>query len=227
MGNFKREKTASLKYMLLTYRLDMLWLPAAFWALFVIMAWMLKGEPSGFPATVAYFGVALPLVSGILAAYAILEDPALELQFATPLPAWQMLLERLGMILIVAAVCALSYQIPVTALGIDLSPLGGFWARQLAWLVPTLAMVSLSTTLAFANRQAVGGAAIVGLVWIVQLLFRDMFLQSSWARYLLLLMGSNYPENPALRGNQAVLIGLSILLLAAAWGLLRRQERYI
>ncbi len=219
--------SSSLKYMLLTYRLDMLWLPAAFWALFVILAWMIKGEPAGFPVTVAYFGVALPLICGILAAYAVLEDPALELQFATPVPAWRMLLERLGMIVILAAACAFCFQGAIAGLGIDLSPLGGIWARQLAWLVPTLVMVALSATMAFANRQAVAGAAIVGLVWIVQLLFRELFLGSSWARYLLLLMGSNYPDNPALRTNQAVLIGLAVLLMASAWGLLRKQERYL
>ena len=41
------------------------------------------------------------------------------------------------------------------------------------------------------------------------------------------MMGSNYPDHPALRGNQAALMGLAVLLLAAAWAMLRRQERYI
>ena len=222
----KRE-SFSLKYMLITCRLDMLWLPAAFWALFLIIAWMTQGEPSNFPVTVAFLGVALPLISGVLAAYAVLEDPALELQFATPRPVWRMLFERLGMIIILAAACAFSYQGVLAGLGTYLSPLGSFWPRQLAWLAPTLATAALGAAVAFANRQAMGGAAVVGLVWIIQIFMREWFLQDRWARYLLLMMGSNYPDNPELRANQAALTGLAVLLLVAAWALLCRQERYI
>lgn len=222
-----KRKTFSLQYMLLTCRLDLVWLPIAFWALFVILAWMLRDERMGFHVTAAFFGVALPLISGILAAYAVLEDPALELQFATPRPAWWMLLERLGMILVLAAGCALAYQLALAALKIDLAPLGTFWTRQLAWLAPTLAMTAFGSAAAFAGRQSLAGAAAVGMVWIFEILMREWFLQDRWARYLLLLMGSNYPDHPALRGNQASLIGHAAILLVAAWALLRRQERYI
>ena len=38
-----KRRTYSLNYMLMTYRLDMLWLPTSFWALFIILAWMLPG----------------------------------------------------------------------------------------------------------------------------------------------------------------------------------------
>lgn len=222
-----KHRSFSLRYMLLTYRLDMLWLPLAFWALFLIIAWMIKGEPASFPVTVAYMGVALPMIGGIMGAYAMLEDPALELQFAAPRPAWLMLLERLGAILALTTLCAVSYQLVLTLLGIDLSSLGSLAARQLAWLVPTLAMTALGAATAFANRQSVAGAAFVGMIWIVQLLLRDWFLSDPWGRYLLLLMGSNYPDNPALCGNQVTLFVLAMLLLAAAWALLLHQERYI
>ena len=217
----------SLKYMMLTYRLDMLWLPIAFWALFVILTGMLRNEPMGFNICTAFLGAALPLVCGILAAYAVLGDPALELQFAAPRPAWLMLLERLGMLLVLAALCAFSYQAIIAALGIDLAPIGDLFARQLAWLAPTLATVALGASAAFANRQSMAGAAAVGTLWIFELVLRDWFLQDRLARYLLLVMGSNYPDNPALHGNQLALISLAVLLLAAAWALLRRQERYL
>ncbi len=217
----------SLKYMLMTYRMDMLYLPAAFLALFLIITYFIKSSPSGFVVCTAFLGVALPLIGGILAAYAVLDDPALELQFATPRPAWSMLLERLGLILVLSAVCAFIYQAGLVLLQVDLAPLGGLAARQLSWLVPTLLMLVLGTAVAFALRQAIAGAAVIGLVWILQLMLREWFLQNTYARYLLLLMGSNYPQSPALRGNQAVLLGLSALLFLLAWALLRRQERYI
>lgn len=219
--------TVSLKYMLKTYRLDMLWLPAAFWALFLILTWMLRDEQTGYTITVSFFGVALPLISGILAAYAVLEDPALELQFAAPRPVWAMLAERLGMILVLAAFFAFAYQGGVALLSVDLSPLGSFGARQLAWLVPTLTMMALSSVCSFALRQAVAGAALTGLIWFTQLIFRSWFLENRYGQYLLLMMGSNYPDHLALHGNQIVLAGLGLALLIAAWALLRRQERYI
>lgn len=220
-------KTYPLKYILLTYRLDMLWLPLAFWGLFVIMTWMLRSEPSGYDICTAFFGAALPLIGGILSAYAVLDDPALELQFAAPRPAWIMLAERLGMILVITTICATAYQGVVATLGIDLSPLGNLPARQLAWLAPTLAAVALATAAAFAARQSMAGAVIIGLIWIFQVVMRDWFLQNRIGRYLLLFMGSNYYDHPALHGNQAALTLLALLLFAAAWDLLRRQERYI
>ncbi|RPJ42976.1 MAG: hypothetical protein EHM21_12150 [Chloroflexi bacterium] len=222
-----KSKTFSLKYMLMTYRLDMLWLPAAFWALFLIISWMVRDSDTGFPVCVAYLGAALPLIGGILAAYAILDDPALELQFATPRPAWLMLLERLGMILVLSAICAFAYQGVLPLLSIDLAPLGSFAGRQLAWLAPTLAMIALGSAVAFANRSSTAGAAVVGLVWIFEIILRDWLLSGRVGTLLLLILGSNYPDNPALRANQATLVGIAIVLLALAWALLRRQERYI
>ena len=41
------------------------------------------------------------------AAYSVLDDPALELRFATPVRAEQTLLARLGLILVIQAACAL------------------------------------------------------------------------------------------------------------------------
>lgn len=222
-----RKRSFSLKYMLLTYRLDMLWLPAAFWALFLIITAMIREEPMGPPLCVAYLGTALPLVSGILAAYAVLDDPALELQFATPRPAWILLAERLGFIFLLAALCAVLYQVALIPLQMDLTPLGSLPARQLAWIVPTLAMIGLGAAATLANRQSMAGAAAVGIVWIFQIVMRDWFLDDGIARHFLLLMGSNYPDNPALRVNQAVLSFAALLLIFAAWALLRRQERYI
>jgi hypothetical protein len=217
----------SPKYMLMTYRLDMLWLPVAFWMLFLIIAWFTRNEETGFGVTTAFLGAALPLTGGMLASYAVLEDPALELQFATPRPAWAMLIERVGFIFIVTALCAFIYQAAVALLGYDLSPLGTLLARQMAWLAPTLTAMALGATVAFALRQSIAGAAITGLVWFGQLMAHDWFLSSPWACYTLLMMGSNYSDHPALAGNRVVLTGLAALLMIAAWALLRRQERYI
>ena len=92
-------KRFSLRYSLLTYRLDQLWFPLAFWALFAVMALLMRVKDLDIAR--AYLGCAIPLVGGILSAYGVLDDPALELRFATPVRPAQTLLERLGLIFLV------------------------------------------------------------------------------------------------------------------------------
>jgi len=215
----------SLRYSLLTYRLDQLWFPAAFWALFAIIALFLPEKD--FDIACAYLGCAIPLVGGILAAYGVLDDPALELRFATPVPSAQTLLERLGLILLVQAACAFGFQLLCLALGVDFSPLGNALAVQLAWLVPTLALMALGTAGSLLAAQSMTGAFLVGIAWLVELIARGWFAASPVGRYFLVFMGALMPEHPHLLANQASLLALAVLLFAAAWALLHRQERYI
>ena len=93
-------KKTSIRYLLSTYRLDQLYLPAAFWALFAIVS-LFQLEPDHLlDMARSYLGAVVPLTGGIMAAYAILDDPALELRFSTPARAARMLIERLGLILV-------------------------------------------------------------------------------------------------------------------------------
>jgi hypothetical protein len=213
-----------LRYSLLTYRLDQLWFPLAFWALFAVMALLMPEKDLNIAR--AYLGCAIPLVGGIMAAYAVLDDPALELRFATPVRPAQTLLERLGLILLVQAACVLGFQLLSLALGVDFSILGSWFAAQLAWLVPTLALMALGTAGSLLAAQTMTGAFLVGLVWIVELIARGWMAYNNW-KYVLIFVGALMPEHPALHANQAVLLGLSAVLLVAAWALLHRQERYI
>lgn len=219
-------KHYSLRYSLLTYRLDQLWFPLGLLALFVIVSLFL---PDKIP-TVArgYLGFAVPLVGGILAAYAVLDDPAIELRFATPLPAWRFLLERLGMVLAIQAVCAWSFQLFCLGMGEDLSVLGRGWGGvQLAWLVPTLSLITLGVTGALLAAQPVGGALLVGVLWLVEIILRGWLAFDEVGRYFLVFMRAAYPEVAWLASNEIAVAGWTLLLLASACFLLRHQERYI
>ncbi len=219
-------KHFSLRYSLLTYRLDQLWFPLGFWALFVIVSLFLPDKLT----TVArgYLGFVVPLMGGILAAYAVLDDPAIELRFATPVPASRMLLERLGMILGIQAISAWAFQLFCLAMGVDLAVLGSWWGGvQLAWLVPTLALMALGVTGALLGAQPMGGALLVGVLWLVELLFRAVFAFHKVARYFLFFMRASYPDCDWLTSNEIAVVVWTALLLVAAWALLRRQERYI
>lgn len=216
---------AALKYSWLTYRRDQLWFPLAFLALFFVILLILPHPAARYSIARAYLGFIVPLVGGILAAYSVLDDPALELRFSTPVRAEQTLLARVGLILAVQAACALVFQLFVGALGIDLSPLGGLFRVQLVWFLPTLSLAALGCAGALAGAQTAMGAFLAGAAWLIQL------LMNSWlrlnARSVFLFLGVLAPRDPGLAANQCVLFLGSMALLLVSWALLRRQERYL
>jgi hypothetical protein len=222
-------KTHSIpfRYIFLSSRLDQLWMPAAFWALFALLAWIFRGEEKGYQMAISFLGFVLPLMGGILSAYAILDDPALELHFATPRTAWLSILERQGLVLGILTVGALSYQVYIALIGIDLSELGSLAYRQLAWLVPSLGLMALGCAGAFALAQTTSGALLVGMVWIVELIARSWFASDPVARFFFVFMGAYTPHSPALPANQVFLLGIIALLLFASDKAFKKQERYI
>lgn len=219
-------KRFSLRYTLLTSRFDQLWFPLAFWALFVIIG-VIRGPEYILDTSRAYLGAVVPLVGGILAAYAVLDDPALELRFATPIPAARTLLERLAPTFIVQVVCALTYQVFALTLDADFSPLFGNWLNvQMIWLIPTLSLMAFGCFCALAAAQTTTGALLAGMVWLVELVARGWFAYNA-GKYFLIFMGPLMPDHPDLAANYVSLSILTFIFLFIAWALLRRQERFI
>ena len=219
-------KRFSLKYTLLTYRLDQLWFPLAFWAFFVILTLLLSNEEQNFNIARAYIGVAVPLIGGIMAAYAILDDPALELRFATPIRAAQILFERTLLIFLIQGVCALAFILFALFIGVDFSALGDSLNLQLSWIVPTILMIALGTFGAILGAQTMIGSFLVGLVWIIEVIIRDAMAVNNW-KYAYIFMGILNPEHPDLVSNQLALFAASAAFLFFTWLLLHKQERYI
>ena len=215
----------TLKYSWLTYRRDQLWFPLAFLALFIVILLIMRHPGVRFSIARAYLGFIVPLVGGILAAYSVLDDPALELRFSTPVRAEQTLFARLGLILAVQAACALVFQLFLGALGVDLSPLGNLFRVQLVWFLPTLSLAALGCAGSLAGAQTSMGAFLAGAVWLIEL------LMNSWlrlnARHVFLFLGVIVPGDPVLAANQCILFTGSMALLVVSWALLRRQERYL
>jgi hypothetical protein len=213
------------KYSWLTYRRDALWFPPALWALFLVLLGILRHPVVHFQLARGYLGFIVPLISGILAAYGVLDDPALELRFATPVRAEQTLRERLGLILAVQAACALSFQAILWTLKVDLSSLGGWLSVQWAWLLPALFLIALGTAGSLAAAQPSIGAFLVGAVWLAQVLMKG-WIEAN-AKYLYLFMGVLVPGEPSLAWNRCGLLGGSAALLVFSWALLHRQERFL
>ena len=218
-------KRIFLRYPLLTYRLDQFWFPLAFWALFAIIA-VIRGTDYIFDTSRSYLGAVIPLIAGIMAAYAILDDPALELRFSTPIRTERFLAERLGLLLVIQIISALTFQAFALALGADFAPLGNWLDVQLTWFIPTISLMTLGCLGSLLGAQTMVGALLVGLVWLVEVVARGWFAANS-GKYILVFMGAFMPDHPALRANQISLSVLAIAFIIAAWWLLKRQERYI
>jgi hypothetical protein len=219
-------KRFSLRYLLLTSRFDQLWFPLAFWALFVVIG-ILRGQHYILDTSRAYLGAVVPLISGILAAYAVLDDPALELRFATPIPAAQTLLERLVPTFSIQVLCVLTYQVFALTLGVDFLSTFGNWINvQWIWLIPTLSLMAFGCFCAIAAAQTTTGALFVGMVWIVELVARGWFAYNA-GKYFLVFMGPLMPDHPDLFANYISLSVLTFAFLFIAWALLHRQERFI
>ncbi len=216
-----------LRYTLLTLRLDLFWLPAALWALFLIIVAITIDDPNVSDYASGFLGFVLPLIGGVLAASVILDNAALELHFSTAYSAWRVILERQGLLLIIFTILALSFQLGVAWMGVDLSGLGKLFPRQLAWLVPTLSFMSLGCFSALALRKSQNGMMMVGLLWIIQVIARDWFMFYAAARPFFIFMSNYRPQHPDLLTNQLCQLGLSLAFFLLSGELLRRQERYI
>lgn len=219
-------KYFSLKYTLLTYRLDQLWFPIAFWILFVIVILIINEPSQSTDMSLAYLGTAVPLIGGVMSAYAILDDPALELRFSSPIRAAQIILERTLLIFFIQAICVFSFLAFTNTLNIDLSSIGNAFDIQLAWMIPTMTLMALGAFGSLIGAQTMIGAFFVGIVWIIQIIIRDGMAINNW-KYFYIFMGILNPEHPDLHSNQIALFALSIILLLFAWILLHKQERYI
>lgn len=219
-------KRFSLHYILLTSHFDQIWFPLAFWALFVLIG-IIRGQENILDTSRSYLGATIPLIGGIMAAYAILDDPALELRFATPISAIQTLLERLAPTFVIQILCALTFQVFALVLGVDFVPMYGNWFNvQLIWLIPTLSLMAVGCLSAIAAAQTTTGALLAGMVWLVQLVARGWFAYNN-GKYFLVFMGPLMPDHPDLIANYISLSGLTLIFLFTAWVLLHRQERYI
>lgn len=214
-------------YRFKTLKLDQIWLPFSFWMLFAIIGYITSEEARLYDLTRIFLSVVLPLITGILSAYVLLDDPTLELKFAAPVSLPGLLMGRLALIFLIQMAFALLFEGYAVWMLADLSPLGNFWQLQLVWLVPCLATMTLSSFVSLLGASTVAGAVTIGFLWILQAILHNFFAAHEVARYVFWFMGGLNPESPVLMWNQLILTGSSLLLLLIALRLLHRPERYL
>lgn len=215
------------RYTLLSYRLEQIWLPLGLMALFVILTLIIQEPEKDFDLARGFLGFILPLMGGVMGAYAVLDDQILELHFSTPRPVWHMLADRLGLALVILTIFAGLYQGFLALAGVDVSALGNLGLRQLAWLVPTVALTVFGAFWAIFLVQATPAALMVGFVWTLQAMIYRWFLEQPVLRFVFLFIGVIRPEAEVLGWTYLSLMGLSGLLLAASIMMLKKNERYL
>jgi hypothetical protein len=227
IGRFKeRAMLIKLKYTFQAFQKDHFWLPIAIMALFSVVAFFAP-DANKYNTARAFLGFVLPLIGGGLSSYGFLADNALELQFTTKHSTWRMIFGRLGFIFSMICITSLSFQIIVAFMGISLAPLGGIIQRQLIWLVPCMTLMVFGGASSLMAESCSGGFALVGGVWIIQLLLRGWFARKPILRNILLFLGAMDPLGQLRIYNQLTLTAISLLLLAMTYLLLKQQEKYI
>lgn len=215
-----------IKYTFQAFQKDHFWLPIAITGLFMIIVIFIP-EINKYNSARSFLGFILPLITGGLSSYALLQDDALELQFTTKQSMWKFIFERLGIILVVIVLTSSVFQTYIAMSGISLSPLGGLLQRQLVWLVPCITTLVLGCAASLLTKSSSGGFAFTGTLWITQLLLRGWFIRQPVWRNFLLFYGVMDPFGKPLVTNQITLTVISIILLALSHYLITKQERYI
>jgi hypothetical protein len=119
----------------------------------------------------------LPLAAGLLAALIAAPDPALELHLSLPVSYRATIGRRLGLVTVWAVATAAMTSAAIVGMGywivpVD-QPLG-----QLTWIAPVLWYSGAGAMLTLLLRSWVAGSAVVGMTWIAQFMFKDLFLHS-------------------------------------------------
>jgi hypothetical protein len=173
------------------------------------------------------FGI--PPVAGIAASNLIANNPALELHLALPKSYVRLMGLRLALFTL--------WTVCVAALASTLIHASGYWIapqpaplNQLAWAAPLLWFTFGGAMLSLLFRSRVASSAILGMLWLGELLFRVFFLQDATLQkaYLFLTLetvrGGFAPDASYWVANRLTLLTMALLFLITLCLLLRRNE---
>lgn len=182
----------------------------------------------------------LPMVVGMFAGTLISADPALELQLTMPrryqktaiLRVFVILLWTAGIALLfinLAAACNLEYMLqpPQPQPG-----LVRFLTRELVWLGPLFWCVGIASCSGLLMKSRTAGAALLGGIWIIEIIFKDTLAYIPWLRPVLLFPTTLVTPPTVVSQDIYTLwltsrfevLGTGLLFVVLAWLLLRNPE---
>lgn len=171
----------------------------------------------------------LPPVAGIVAANMVSGNPALELHLSLRRSYAGVVELRLLIFAVwVALACAL-VSVIVRATGYWIAPQPSP-LNQLIWAAPALWFLGAGAMLSLLLRSRIASGAILGMLWLGELIFRVWFLQNATLQktYLFLTLetipSGSAPDASYWVANRLTLLALAVVFLAVAVLLLRRNE---
>jgi hypothetical protein len=173
--------------------------------------------------------VALPLASGLVAAFVVAGEPVLDLQLALPTRYRTTVLRRLALVVGWAALVAILWASALRLFGLWAWP-GPFLLTQLGWISPLSWYVSLGVLLALLLRSRTASGAILGGVWVFQYSLGGLLTLNDWA--FLLLLSATTHALPFVGveqwlGNRLALIVMSVAMMMGAARVLRNEEALV
>lgn len=166
----------------------------------------------------------LPLATALLLANVAVQDASLELLLTLPIAyRWIAFLRfalLLGWTLLVELVATLAlYTFLPWA---TREPL---LSGQLTWLAPSLWLAGTGILLALLLRSRASSGAILGCIWLIQLMFHSYFAVTGWTQPWFLFATLFNSSASFWLTNRLELSACALVLLAAAWWFLRSPER--
>jgi hypothetical protein len=168
----------------------------------------------------------LPLAAAIVAVFAAVSDPCLELQLSLPIPYRRTVGRRV--------LLALAWTVPLGPVGTVYLRLSGHLATnrdvvtaQLVWLAPTLWLVAVGMLAAMVFRSAPAAAALVAIIWLFEQIQHDNLLHGRWTRPIFLFTTTYAPDSPTWLPDRLWLVTTAFVPAAAGAWLLRRPERLL
>src|SRR5581483_6963490 len=206
--------------------------------LFAILLFYIKTQPARFLESGPE--MILPMIVGMFAGTLISYDPALELQLTMPHKYHLTGMLRVLLIILWTACIALLFINLIAALKLEYmfqlqhpqSPIIQFHTRQLVWLTPLFWCVGISTSFGLLMKSRTAGAALLGGIWIAEIIFKDYIAITVWLRpFLLFPTTLVLPPTVVPQAwyeiwltSRLEVLGTGLLLLCLAWLLLRNPE---
>ena len=182
----------------------------------------------------------IPLAAGIVVATITSQDNAIELQLAMPKKYDRTVLRRLIIIFGWTALIALLSGIVIYALKLKYIPLSSpsesvslqLLTQVLTWIAPLLWLIGIGVCLALLLRSRAASGALIGGIWIFEIIFKDYIAVTSWLHPVFLFPTTLIPlvgTIPQLYFNiwlttRLELLGVALVFLLIGWLLLRNPE---
>jgi hypothetical protein len=189
--------------------------------------------------------ILFPLAAGVIVGTIIAIDPALELQLTFPHKNDATGILRIILMLILMMLCAFIFITCVDALNLiylprfmdNWSPIVRFLTVQIIWFAPLLWCMAVGFCFALLMQSRTAAGALLGSIWVAEIIFKDLIALTSWLRpvllfpnTLLMFPATNFDYNDYITYNLTTrleLVATAIVLFPLGWLLLRNTDRML